>query len=241
MNHLLFAFALCAALGVYPGGLALALAGVAWGAGRTVTGAGRGWTVAGGPGPILLAVGLGGLVLAPLPWPGDPVAPVSISWAAGQDLGGIGVSLAGLLALLLLASGERGRVLAWGGGWTLGALLVALSLGTSTWGPVLSSGGLGAEVARVLLGLGLLGAMAGCRGRPGRLSPYTPAAWAAGAGLALLLCLPQLLGLPFGVAVGAWWGLSGLLGLAQAVGAHGWGDWPRPGGRVRATGRLNVL
>lgn len=249
MNHLVFAFALCAALAVYPGGLAVlgamaaqaAPALPALGPGpiwvRGLRALGSGW------GRGLAAVALAGLAVAPLPWPGNPVAPVTVSWAAGRELGGPALTLGALIGLLLLASPEpaRARATASACAWSLGLVLLALAVGSAGWSGLLSAPGLGAELVRVFLGVGWPAAL-GWNLLPGALpaDPARAAAWAAGSGVGLLLALPQLLGTPFWVALLAWWALALLLGAGSALlrlgRCRGW-TGPAP---VRATGRLNV-
>ncbi|HUY54655.1 MAG TPA: hypothetical protein VMV23_05810, partial [Candidatus Nanopelagicaceae bacterium] len=108
MNHLLFAFAVCAALAIYPGGLAGLAAVLVGGSGVLLRRRARAVDLLGVPTPrpwaMLLGLTLLGLAMAPMPWPDDPVAPVGISWASGADLGGIAVSLGCLWALQLLGA-----------------------------------------------------------------------------------------------------------------------------------------
>lgn len=235
MNHLLFGFALCAALVIYPGGLAALVASVAGGvAQRWFRPPARpGWLGAAieRPWSSVLGLALAGIVLAPMPWPDNPVAPIGISWASGSDLGGIALSLGGLWALELLGSSQsrRGWVLTILGTWTLGLVLLALAVQSDSWSGILTAGGLGAELGRlVLAGLALSALPWVLRGAPGGTS-VKGAAWAAGAGIALLLALPQLQAVPFPVALAAWWVLLLVLGLGWAV-VTNWG--PRVAGRL---------
>ena len=231
MNHLLFGFALCAALAIYPGGLAALVASLAGGAGQLLLrGPGRPRWVAeavSSPWSSLLGLALAGLVLAPMPWPDNPVAPVGISWASGSNLGGIALSLSALWALQLLGSAQsrRGWVLTLLGAWSLGLVLLALAVHSGSWAGVLTAGGLGAELGRVLLAaLGLCSLPWVMMGPPGGAS-LRGSGWAAGAGVALLLALPQLQAVPFPVVLVAWWALLVALGLVWAGGAA-WGAGP---------------
>ncbi|HVC22313.1 MAG TPA: hypothetical protein VNH82_02630 [Candidatus Dormibacteraeota bacterium] len=229
MNHLLFGFALCAALAIYPGGLAVLVAALAGGLAPFALGRREGWAGwAARPGNstrLLLGLALAGLVVAPMPWPDNPVSPIGISWAAGSSLGGIALSLSALWALQLL--GSKGPwpalVLVLLGIWSMGLLLLALAVHTVSWSGVLDAAGLGAELGR--LGLAVLGIAClplALGGGPGGLS-LRSAAWAAGVGMALLLALPQLQTVPFPVAFGAWWVLMAILGLVWSAGAR-WGQ-----------------
>lgn len=245
MNHLLFGFALCAALAIYPGGVAVIVAAMAGGSARLLRGQANRSSLRGLlPSPVgaLLGLVLAALVVAPLPWPDNPVAPVGISWASGSDLGGIALSLSGLWGFQLLGStdAQRGRTLTLAGVWSLGLVLLALALHSATWSGVLSAGGLGAEVGRVLLAVAwLCGLPLLLGGAPDGLS-IRGFGWAAGAGMCLLLALPQLQSAPFPLAVAGWWGLLAFLGLACWAGAT-WG--PRPLRRLGisvAAATLNV-
>ncbi|MGC1184254.1 MAG: hypothetical protein WBA31_03760 [Candidatus Dormiibacterota bacterium] len=228
MNHLLFGFAVCAALAIYPGGLAAMVAALAGGLAPLALDRRKGWAdwaarPANSTG-LLLGLALAGLVVAPMPWPDNPVSPIGISWAAGSSLGGIALSLSGLWALQLLGSKGLWRplVVVLLGIWSMGLLTMALVVHTGNWAGVLDAGGLGAELGRVglaVLGIACLPLALG--GAPGGLS-LRSAAWAAGAGMALLLALPQLQAVPFPVAFGAWWVLMVALGLAWSAGAR-WG------------------
>ncbi|HVB13426.1 MAG TPA: hypothetical protein VNH38_01545 [Candidatus Dormibacteraeota bacterium] len=237
MNHLLFGFALCASLAIYPGGLAVLVGSLVGGAAQLGARRGglRGWLAEAviRSWSSMLGLALAGLVLAPMPWPDNPVAPVGISWAAGSNLGGIALSLSGLWALQLLGSSQprRGWVLLLLGSWSVGLVLFALAVHSGSWSGILTAGGLGAEVARVglaVLGLGSLPWV--LWGAPGG-SSLRGAAWAAVAGVALFLALPQLQSAPFPAVLIAWWALLAALGLAWAVVAT-WG--PRLGFSVSA-------
>ncbi|MGH7642788.1 MAG: hypothetical protein ACRENX_07215 [Candidatus Dormibacteria bacterium] len=228
MNHLLFGFALCAALVIYPGGLATVAAALAGGAAQRwqQPRSRPGWLnpAIAKPWPALIGLLLAGLVLGPISWPDNAVAPVGISWASGSDLGGIAMSLGGLLALELLGSSQprRAGVLAVLGSWSLGLLLLASAVHADSWAGVLGAGGVGAEVAR----LGLAGLALGSLpwvlwGAPGGFSAKG-LAWAAGAGMGLLLALPQLQAAPFPVALGAWWALLVAIGLTWVL-VSSWG------------------
>ncbi|MGC2192260.1 MAG: hypothetical protein WA751_07985 [Candidatus Dormiibacterota bacterium] len=235
MNHLLFGFALCAALAIYPGGLAVLVASVVGGGAQLWLrpGARTGWISGGveGPWSSLLALGLAGAVLAPMPWPDNPVAPVGISWASGSNLGGLALSLGGIWALVLLGSRQprRGWVLTILGSWSLGLVLLALAVHSGSWSGVLTAGGLGAELGRVVLAaVGICSLPWVLMGGPGG-SSVRGAAWATGAGVALFLALPQLQAAPFPVILAGWWALLAALGLGWAAGAN-WG--PRIFGRL---------
>jgi hypothetical protein len=234
VNHLLFGFALCAAFVVYPGGLAALVAALAGGGAALLRRGGGRWRAVLGAAPspsrTILGLALVGLVLAPMPWPDNPVAPVAVSWASGRDFGGIGLSLAGLCGLQLLGA-ERprdGSSLAVAGAWSLGLVVLALAVHAITWSSLLSAGGLGAELGRVLLAvLGLVIIPLALGGPPGGVS-LRSCSWAAGAGMVLLLALPQLQTAPFPLALAAWWVLLVVLGLAWSAGSA-WG----PGGLRR--------
>jgi hypothetical protein len=227
VNHLLFGFALCAALAVYPGGLAVVVAALAGGGATLLRRGAGGWTACLGamPSPFRLILGLmlAGLVLAPMPWPDNPVAPVTVSWASGSDLGGIGLTLAGLWALQLLGAGRSrdGRALAAAGAWSLALVALALAVHSATWSSLLSAGGLGAELGRLLLAVLALATLPLVLGGPPGGVSLRSCGWAAGAGMALLLALPQLRTAPFGLALVAWWVLLALLGLAWWAGSAG--------------------
>ena len=239
MNHLLFGFALCAALVIYPGGLAIVAASFAASAGRLLirSPSPPDWIAAAveRPWSSLLGLALAGLVLAPIPWPDNPVAPVGISWASGSNLGGISLSLGGLWALQLLGSGQprRGWVLIYLGAWSLGLVLLASAVHSGNWSGVLTAGGPGAEVGRVGLALVGAGALPWVLGAPPGGLSATGAAWAASSGMVLILALPQLQAVPFPVAIAAWWALLALLGFGWA-GASGWRS------RIARRRRLNA-
>lgn len=224
MNHLLFGFALCASLAIYPGGLTTLVAALAGGSAALLPRRRSRPALTGMlPSPLasFLGLALATMVVAPMPWPDNPVAPVGISWAAGTNLGGIAVSLSGLWGLQLLASGQpqRGRSLALTGSCSLGMVLLALALHSDSWSGLLGAGGLGAELGRVLLAalwLCCLPLVLG--GPPGGLS-IRAFGWAAGAGMCLLLGLPQLQSAPFPLVLVAWWSLLAALGLAWVVGS----------------------
>ncbi|MGA8427208.1 MAG: hypothetical protein WB801_06435, partial [Candidatus Dormiibacterota bacterium] len=139
MNHLLFAFAVCAALAIYPGGLASLVAALLGGSGLLLRGraAAFSWRGLAMPRPwaMLLGLTLLGLALAPMPWPDDPVAPVGISWASGADLGGIALSLGCLWVLQLLGAprSRRGVAFVVAGAWSWGLLLLSLAVHSATW------------------------------------------------------------------------------------------------------------
>jgi hypothetical protein len=225
VNHLLFAFAVCAALAIYPGGLAGLVAALLGGSGALLREKARALDLLGLPMPrpwaMLLGLTLLGLALAPMPWPDDPVAPVGISWASGADLGGLAVSLGSLWALQLLGAlrSRRGLAFAVAGAWSWGLILLSLAAHSETWSGVLGAGGVGAEVARVLLALAWLGSLPWVLGPPGGLS-FRGYGWAAGVGVGLLLALPQLQTAPFPLALGLWWGVLVAVGLAWAAGAR---------------------
>ncbi|HVC39056.1 MAG TPA: hypothetical protein VNH20_03640 [Candidatus Dormibacteraeota bacterium] len=246
MNHLLLGFALCAALLIYPGGLAVLAAALAAGAGRVLDRR-RGrpsWRAALllTPAGSLVGLLLAGMVLAPMPWPDNPVAPVTVSWASGTDFGGLALSLGGLWALLLLGSGptRRGWVLGLFGAWSLGIILFGLSVGSASWSGLLSAGGLGAEVGRVGLCAWVLGSLAlTLRGNPE--GEFLGAiVRAAGGGLVLLLAFPQLQRGPFPVVLGLWWALVFALDLVRLALASWWPGEPRPGAAPAAAATLNV-
>jgi hypothetical protein len=228
VNHLLFGFALCAALAIYPGGLAALVAALAGGAAQLITRKRRilsAWAVGlSDPTPLLLGVVLTGLVVAPMPWPDNPVAPIGISWAAGSSLGGIALSLGSLWGLQLLAAREPWRPwILWSLGiWSVGLVILALAVHEMNWSGILEARGLGAELGRVgLAAVGLASLPWALRGRPGGASVRS-AAWAATAGMALLLALPQLQFAPLPVTLAAWWALVAALGVAWVVGSR-WG------------------
>ncbi|MGA7173574.1 MAG: hypothetical protein WCB86_09965 [Candidatus Dormiibacterota bacterium] len=237
MNHLLFGFALCAALAIYPGGLAVLVASLVGGGAQLwfPPNSRPGWLTGAveRPWSSLLGLAVAGTVLAPVPWPDNPVAPVGISWASGSTVGGIALTLGGLWALLLLGSNQphRGSVLAILAGWSLGLVILATAVHSGSWSGVLSAGGAGAEAGRVgLAGVAICVLPWVLRGAPGGTS-VRGAAWAATAGLALFLALPQLQAVPFPVALAAWWSLLGAISLGWAAGAN-WG--------VRIAGRLGL-
>jgi hypothetical protein len=186
--------------------------------------AGQSWLwarVVPNPSTSLLALALAGLALAPMPWPDNSVAPVGVSWASGSDLGGIALSLACLWALQLLGSPRRGLALVVAGAWSWGLVLLSLAVHSASWSGVLTAGGVGAEVGRVLLATVLLGSLPWVLGPPGGAS-FRGCGWAAGVGMALLLGLPQLQTDPFPLALGVWWALLAALGLAWVAGTT-WG------------------
>lgn len=220
MNHLLFGFALCAAVAIYPGGLSVLVAQLATAAGRFRLGAAL-RAMATQPLATLVALGLAGLVVAPLPLADNPVAPVGISWAAGSSLGNLGLSLAGLWALCLLAPGRprRARQLWLLAGWSLGLLLLSLGVRSGDWSGLLSAGGAGAESARLVLGVAAVCLLWCWFGPAPGQDRFAAAGWAVGGVAGLILVLPQLQTLPFLVDLAGWWTLQaglGLLGLAAA-------------------------
>jgi len=223
VNHLLFAFALCAALAIYPGGLAGLTAAVLGSSGALLRGRaavlGRAALIP-RPWAMLLALALAGLALAPLPWPDNPVAPVGISWASGTDLGGIALSVGCLWALQLLGAprSRRGLAFAVAGAWSWGLLLLSLAVHSATWSGVLGAGGVGAEAGRLVLAVTWLGSLPWVLGPPGGLS-FRGLGWAAGVGMGLLLGLPQLQSAPFPLVLGLWWGVMAGVGLVWAAGA----------------------
>jgi hypothetical protein len=227
VNHLLFAFALCAALAIYPGGLASLVASLMGSSGALLRGRLGGPRLGAltvpKPWTTLLALALVGVALAPMPWPDNPVAPVEVSWASGTDLGGIVLSLGCLWALQLLGAppGRRGAAFALAGAWSWGLLLLSLAVHSATWSGVLTAGGLGAEVGRVLLAVSWLGSLPWVLGPPGGVS-FRGCGWAAGVGMSLLLGLPQLQSAPFPLALSAWWLVLAAIGLVWVVGAT-WG------------------
>ncbi len=245
MNHLLFGFAVCAALAIYPGGLAALAASLAGGAAQLflttrqnrspITSLGRPWS-------SLMGIALAGFVLAPLPWPDNPVAPVEISWASGTEMGGVALSLAGIWGLVLLGSSQhrRGWAICSLGAWSLGIVLLSTAVGANSWEGILNAGGLGAELGRVgLAGLGLLTLPWALAGAPGGTSTRG-LAWAAGTGAYLFLALPQLQSVLFPVALLAWAGLMAALGAAWAVGSR-WGPiLVRRVGRPASAATLNA-
>ncbi|MFZ0995382.1 MAG: hypothetical protein WAO09_05315 [Candidatus Dormiibacterota bacterium] len=229
MNHLLFAFAVCAALAIYPGGLAGLVAAVLGSSGALLAGRAATLSVVLRPRPwaMLLALALVGLALAPMPWPDNPVAPVGISWASGTDLGGIALSIACFWALQLLGAprSRRGLAFALAGAWSWGLLLLSLAVHSATWSGVLGAGGVGAEAGRVVLAVTWLGSLPWVLGPPGGMS-FRGFGWAAGVGMALLLGLPQLQSAPFPLTLGLWWGVMAGVGLVWAAGARfGPGLW----------------
>jgi hypothetical protein len=234
VNHLLFGFAICAALAIYPGGLAGLVAAQMGNSGALLRGRVAAFDLRGLPIPrpwaMLLGLTLLGLALGPMPWPDDPVAPVGISWASGADLGGIALSLGCLWALQLLGAprSRRGAAFALAGVWSWGLLLLSLGVRSATWSGVLGAGGLGAEVVRVLLAVAWVGSLPWVLGPPGGLS-FRGCGWAAGVGMGLLLALPQLQTAPFPLALGLWWAVLAAMGLVWATGAK-WG--PRIWGRL---------
>lgn len=240
MNHLLFAFAVCAALAIYPGGLAGLVAALLGSSGLLLRerAAAFSWRGLAMPRPweMLLGLTLLGLALAPMPWPDDPVAPVGISWASGADLGGIALSLGCLWALQLLGAprSRRGVAFVLAGAWSWGLLLLSLAVHSSTWSGVLGAGGVGAEVVRVLLAAAWVGSLPWVLGPPGGLS-FRGCGWAAGVGMGLLLVLPQLRTAPFPLALGLWWAGLAVMGLVWTAGAR-WGPrlWGRPGSAASA-------
>jgi hypothetical protein len=229
MNHLLFGFALCAALALYPGGLAVLVASLAGGLAQVGFRPARwfGWVSPAleRPWSSLLGLALAGIVLGPVPWPDNPVAPVVITWASGSNFGGIALSLGALWALQLLGSNQprHGWVLALLGGWSLALVLVALAVHSGSWSGILTAGGLGAELCRLgLAAVGICSLPLVLRGAPGGIS-LTGSAWAASSGVALFLALPQLQAVPFPLVLAAWWALLVALGLAWAAGSN-WGS-----------------
>jgi hypothetical protein len=239
VNHLLVGFAICAALSIYPGGLTVLVAALAGSAGPVLVRPGARWRreefwnrLSRNSAATLLGVALAGLVLAPMPWPGNPVAPLGVSWASGSDLGGLALTLSGLWALHLVGSARahEGRVLALLGAWSLGLILLAMAVHAATWSGVLTAGGLGAEVGRVLLAVAWLGLMPwALADAPGGAAVRDCAA-VAGTGVALFLMLPQIQATPTLVVLPAWWALLLALGLACAA-ARRWGI-----GTLRRTG-----
>jgi hypothetical protein len=225
VNHLLFAFAVCAALAIYPGGLAGLVAAVLGSSGSLLPGRvgtfGRGALPMPRPWEMLLALVLLGLALAPMPWPDNPVTPVGISWASGTDLGRIALSVGCLWALQLLGAprSRRGLAFALAGVWSWGLLLLSLAVHSATWSGVLGAGGVGAEVGRVVLAVAWLASLPWALGPPGGMS-FRGFGWAAGVGMGLLLALPQLQSAPFPLALGLWWGVMAGVGLAWVAGAR---------------------
>ncbi|HEY6537618.1 MAG TPA: hypothetical protein VI138_01090 [Candidatus Dormibacteraeota bacterium] len=246
MNHLLFGFALCAALAIYPGGLAALVAALVATLPRMAlpreVKQGPVQLLSLRPGELLLGLGLAGLVLAPMPWPDNPLAPIGISWAEGSSVGGIALSLGGLWTLLLLGRTRvrRGRALALLGGWSLGLVMLGLAVHSGTWAGALTARGPGAELGRVALAVVGVVALALLLPLPPRAAGLANVAWAAGLGLNLLLALPRLLTVAFPLAILAWWGLVLVAALVGSAGAR-WGGKLRrvPGDPVPAA-TLNV-
>ncbi|MGH7640182.1 MAG: hypothetical protein ACREN7_03605 [Candidatus Dormibacteria bacterium] len=240
MNHLLLGFALCGALVIYPGGLAVLAALVAAAVGRRrPLGQLASW--ASEPARSLQGVAAATVALVPLPFPGNPVAPVGISWAGGSELGNLGLSLAGLFALAWLAAPvrHRGLGLTLLAAWSLGLGILALSLGTGSWEGVLGAGGPGAEAGRVLLGSLALGLPLLWFGGAGGEETVRSCGWVAAAAMGLLLLLPQLRQLLFPGVLLSWWVLG--LVLAAVGGSGGSVVWRRrsPDGSGTAA-KLNV-
>lgn len=120
----------------------------------------------------------------------------------------MGLTLAGLWGLLLLEE-EGGQLIrprtGLAAAWSLGVLLLALTLSTGSWSALLGAPGLGAEIPRVLLGAALLLLLPWLAGRPGSGHRTRSLTWAVGTGAASLLVLPQLRLSPFYLALAVWW------------------------------------
>ena len=223
MSHILIALALCAALVIYPGGASALVA--LWLVSRPsrspsrVSGLRQRIQVAHPNGAWLGAGLLCGLVVLPLPWGGSPVAQINVGGLAGPGLGGLALSLLGLWVLESFgraSSRLQGSTLI-SLGWALGLVVFAVALRAPGWTGVMSGGGLGAELARLGLGLVSIVAIPWAGGSDPR-HLLTAAAWAARLALSLSLVLPQLASLPAPVALGIWWSACVLLAAGWAGG-----------------------
>ncbi len=229
MSHLLAAFALCAAVAVYPGGAALLFGVVCaeWGAGRPPWVCWRPPSRLGSPGEWLVALALGSVVLLPVTLTANPASSVSFGAGTSAPVGGVVMSVAGVWGLLVLTRHRQylsvGAVLV--ALWTLGILLFALAMTSPDWASILGARGWGAEVGRLLLSLLAAGAGLTLRDDP-RLrfpgSPLLPAARASLAALVLILAFPQLRSAPVGLLLLGWWAACTLVGALARLGLPGW-------------------
>ncbi|MHB8323386.1 MAG: hypothetical protein ACYDEA_00545 [Candidatus Dormibacteria bacterium] len=227
MSHILIALALCAALVIYPGGasavvalwLVSAQSKFPW----TIFGRGE-FLRSGRPGGAWLGAGaLCGLVVLPLPWAGNPVTQMDVGGLGGASLGGLALSLLGLFWLESMGRAGRRPVLAalLSLGWALAVVALAVALRAPGWAGVIGGSGLGAELARLALGLSAIIAIPWVGGSDPQHDICTAAAWSARLALGLSLVVPQLAALPAGAALGIWWGACLLLAAAWAGGLRG--------------------
>ncbi len=227
MSHILIALALCAALVIYPGGasavIALWLVRAPSKSGWTISGLGELFR-SGRPGGGWLGAGvLCGLVVLPLPWGGNPVVQMGVGGLGGASLGGLALSLLGLFWLESMGRAGRRPLLAAliSLGWALAVVALAVALRAPGWAGVIGGSGLGAELARLALGLGAIVALPWAGGSDPQHDICAAAAWSARLALGLSLVLPQLASLPAGAALGIWWAACLLLGVAWAGGLRG--------------------
>ncbi|MGA9775033.1 MAG: hypothetical protein WBU92_03830 [Candidatus Dormiibacterota bacterium] len=226
MNHLLIAFSLLAAVCLYPGGLTLvaAAAGARLGflpfGGGQASGRFRGLA---GPYPLVTLVAAV-LVVLTLPWPGNPLAQLLPLGLASSPVGGVPVTIAGLLWLRPLAEGEGGTrpAILYPGFLGILLLTLALALHSPGWVGVVGARGAGAEVGRVIVGVIGLASLPLWGGSPAR--PRGGLTWAPVIALCLFLIIPGVAGWPVPVALGLWLAASALAGVLAGLGGRALGS-----------------
>lgn len=222
MSHIRIAVALCAGLVLYPGGVsaAVGMALVRLGPAQVSSRAGlRRWLTTAHPDRSWVYAGLlCSLVVLPLPWGGSPISQLQVGGVGGAGIGGLALSVLGLLVLESRNGGRMVQVVLIGLVWALGLVAVAVTLRAATWSELVAAGGVGAELARLGLGLSSLALIpwAGAS-HPGRQAA-TAAAAAARLAVSLSLLLPQLQALAAGVDLVIWWGVCVIWGWTLAGG-----------------------
>lgn len=240
MSHILIGLALCAGVLLYPGGLALLGASCLLALGSSI-GRRASWRV--WAARAWLPLGLGSLAVIPLPWPGNPLLALSVGGLSQVGVGGLALTVLGILALeLRVAAGEpdRGaRVIA--STASMAALVIlAEVLRAPDWGSLLAAPGPGAEAGRLGLGAICLLAAPWAAGQELGADADGTCAWAARASVAGFLVIPQVSGWPVWAGIGGWLLACLLLGSLWASGQRlipgGPTDpgWRRPAGRLRS-------
>ncbi len=214
MSHILIGLALCAGILLYPGALTLLAASFLLALAASPSRWASSWSW-GDPGRMLVPAALGSLAVVPLPWPGSPLRALSVGGLTQVGIGGLALTLLGLLGLDLLIAEERPhrhiRVLV--SATSLAAILIlAEVLAAPDWTTLLATPGPGAEAGRVGLGLICLLAAPWAAGPDPGVEPIEACAWAARMSVALFLVFPQVGGLPVWEGMGAWLLVSLLLG-----------------------------
>lgn len=218
MTHLLIAWGLLAAICLYPAGLTLALASGACALGFRAA-RGRWGTPPARCGIAAPATGAA-LVVLTLPWPGSPLAQLPALNLVGAPIGGVPLTIAGLLWLRPLPDPRSPRrpAIGYPGAVCLLMLLLALALRSPTWAAVVAAGGAGAGAGRVLVGLAALLLLPLWGGNPGEARGALT--WAALLGPSLFLLDPAAASWPVWLAPAVWVAASLVAGAAAGAGAR---------------------